>query len=422
MKSKYDYLLKDRNVTRWYANVGRGSQITADVYLRRLGNFCNANALSPSDLVSLGEKRTYDLLLDTVTEMERKKYAGSYIASTLKAIKSWLAFNGIEIKRKVRIKNVQDTPSLRDERVPTQGELRGIFLTGDEKTRTACALVAHSGLRLEVIGKYGGTDGLRIRDFPELEVGDTIKFKKVPTLVIVRSNLSKKRHEYFTFLGSEGCEYLKQYLERRMREGEKLGPDSAVITPKTADKEFISTINVGDSIRKAIRKVGLPWRPYVLRSYFDTQLMVAESKGLIIRDYRTFFMGHTDDIEHTYTLNKRRLPNDVIEQMRESYKKAQKHLQTVGPEKEEDIGKMFRRQLLLVAGFKTDEITGQHMAMSEEEFQKVVREKLAKEMGNSNAKQKVVQTNELDTYLQEGWEFVAALSDSRAILKFPVLS
>jgi len=31
-------------------------------------------------------------------------------------------------------------------------------------------------------------------------------------------------------------------------------------------------------------------RAYVLRSYFDTQLMLAESKGLVIRDYRQFWM------------------------------------------------------------------------------------------------------------------------------------
>jgi hypothetical protein len=32
--------------------------------------------------------------------------------------------------------------------------------------------------------------------------------------------------------------------------------------------------------------------------------MIAESDGLILRDYRSFWMGHKVDIEHTYTVNK----------------------------------------------------------------------------------------------------------------------
>jgi hypothetical protein len=49
--------------------------------------------------------------------------------------------------------------------------------------------------------------------------------------------------------------------------------------------------------------------------------MIGEMHGVIIRDFRVFWMGHRGDIEHTYTLNKR-LPEDVIEKMRSAYRKA----------------------------------------------------------------------------------------------------
>ena len=55
----------------------------------------------------------------------------------------------------------------------------------------------------------------------------------------------------------------------------------------------------------------------MLRSYFDTQLMLAESKGFILRDYRQFFMGHLGDIKQRYTVKKQRLSEDVIENMRQ---------------------------------------------------------------------------------------------------------
>ncbi|MEM2868166.1 MAG: hypothetical protein QXR84_06770, partial [Candidatus Bathyarchaeia archaeon] len=171
----------------------------------------------------------------------------SYIESALKAVKSWLSHNGIEVKRKIKIRGARDTPSLRDERVPTKQELRRIFLSADKKARVACVLVAHSGLRLMTLGNYTGTDGLRVRDFPEMRIenGEVI-FDKIPTMVIVRPELSKAGHQYFTFLSEEGCEYLKDYLEERIKGGEKLTPNSPVIRPKVAPKPFIRTVNIGE--------------------------------------------------------------------------------------------------------------------------------------------------------------------------------
>ena len=90
----YAALLEDLKIMRWHANLARGSLITADVYLRRLGNFCETSKITPDKLVSLDEDALHDLLLDTVTRMERN-YTGSYTKSVIKALKSWLSHNGI---------------------------------------------------------------------------------------------------------------------------------------------------------------------------------------------------------------------------------------------------------------------------------------------------------------------------------------
>jgi len=414
-KAKYRFLLKDDNVRRWYENLARGSPITADVYLRRLGLFCKRNNLTPADLVKLGERKITELLFDYVSKLEKEGKTGSYIAGVVKVVKSWLNFNDIEIKKKIKIKGAQNTPTLKDERVPTQEELRKIFLAADERARVACVLVAHSGLRLEVLGNYKGDDGLRVGDFPEMKIVDgKVEFEKVPTIIRVRPELSKKGHEYITFLSAEGCEYLKEYLEMRIRKGEELTEDSAIITPKSAKKQFISTTNIGDIIRKPIRKAGFNWRPYVLRSYFDTQLMLAESKGLIIRDWRQFWMGHKGDIEHIYTLNKNKLPPNLIEEMREGYRKAQKYLQTYAVREKEDLRKEFRRQILVVAGFKEDEIKEEWLELDEEEFQKLVREKLKLQRNC----QKVINVEEVEQYLKQGWSFVGVLPNNKVIVEY----
>ena len=419
-RAKYGYLLDDSDVRRWYSNVARGSRITADVYLRRLGAFCEHFNVTPKQLIGLGEGELYNMLLDYVSHLENNGCAGSYIESALKAVKSWLAHNGIEVKRRIKIRDADDTPTLRDERVPTQDELRRILLSADKKARVACVLVAHSGLRLMTLGNYTGTDGLRIKDFPEMRIENgRVMFDKTPTMVVVRPELSKAGHQYFTFLSEEGCEYLRDYLEERIQKGENIMPNSPIIRPKVAPKPFIRTVNIGDMIREAIRGAGFSWRPYVLRAYFDTQLMIAESKGLMLRDYRQFFMDHKGDIENRYTTNKCKLPENVIEDMREAYRRSQEYLQTARLEaNREKIIEEFRRQLLLVAGFTPQEIDKIDLkSLSDEEFQKIVRKKL---IGNSREDcrfQKVISLNKLEEYLKDGWEYVTTLPNGKVIIK-----
>jgi hypothetical protein len=160
----------------------------------------------------------------------------------------------------------------------------------------------------------------------------------------------------------------------------------------------------------------------VLRSYFDTQLMLAESKGLILRDYRTFWMGHKGDIENRYTTNKQRLPDQIVEDMREAYRRSQEFLQTIEAEgtREEKVREEFRKQLLLVAGFKQEEIERMDMiSKSDEEFQGLVRERLLGKMANNGARQKVIDLGEVEDHVVKGWEFVAALSNGKAIVRVP---
>ena len=275
------------------------------------------------------EEELYNLALDTVTMMQTKGYAGSYIHSTIKALKSWLIHNRIQIKGRIKIEGARDSPTLKDERVPTKPELKRIFLAGDEKARVICSLIAHGGLRPESIGDYKGKDGLVLRDLPELIIeGTAVSFSKIPTMLIVRSNLSKAGTQYFTFLTEEACQYVKDYLEARLRTGETLTAESALVTPKQRMKPFIRTANVGDAARDCIRGAGFTWRPYVLRCYFDTQLMLAEARGLVIRDFRVFWMGHCGDLENRYTTNKQKLPPDVVTDMRSSYERSEDFLQT----------------------------------------------------------------------------------------------
>ena len=160
----------------------------------------------------------------------------------------------------------------------------------------------------------------------------------------------------------------------------------------------------------------------VLRSYFDTQLMLAENAGKVIRDYRQFWMGHKGDIEARYTTNKHRLPGEVVEDMRAAYQRSQGYLQTAAPEatSDERIREEFKKQLLLVAGFKPEEVGKMDvLGMGDDEFQAAIRQKLLSMMENNGVRQKIVPVEEIEKHIAKGWEFVAALPDRKAVIKLP---
>ena len=438
-KERYGYLLKDKDIARWKHSTDAGSKITGDVYLRRLGSFCVEMGKTPQQLMKMKDKALADLIDDYVIVREKKGNAGSYIKSTVKAVKSWLLFNGIKLQRNIKVKDAESSSTLSEERIPTQEELRRIFNAGDSRERTACALVAFTGVRIGVLGNYKGDNGLKIKDIPDLKVdGDQITFLRVPAKVIIREELSKSGKKYFTFLGGEGCMYLENYLTERIRSGEKLTPDSAVITAAKLGyrvKQHITAVNVGDLMRNAIRNAGFTWRPYVLRAYFDTRLLMAQDERLITRDFRSFLMGHVGDIEHRYTLNKRRLPEDLIESMRSAYGKACKHLETERKGlSEEEVETKFRTQLLLMAGFTEDEIKEKNLLnMTAEEITKLARERLFgikkedvstqiqkdKQEMNGSHKQKVVSIDVIEEYINNGFVVKMALGNDKAIVELP---
>jgi len=77
--------------------------------------------------------------------------------------------------------------------------------------------------------------------------------------------------------------------------GEELGLRSAIIAVKPGYEEtglrtgsrssgYVTTKTITKEIRDAMRP-RFKWRPYVLRAYFNTQLMVAENHGKISHAY-----------------------------------------------------------------------------------------------------------------------------------------
>lgn len=415
--------------------MGRGSPITAEVGLRRLGRAYELLGLDPKAMIEKAEedeKAFTDALDDMVTALEERKYSPGYIEGILKAVKSWLRYNGIKLTRKIRISHAGRTPTLEDEQIPTKEELARIFRVSPSRVRVAEAFLALADLRPQVLGNHRGQDGLRVGDLPELRIEDgKVSFEKIPTMVVVRAPLSKTRQKYFTFLPEEGCTYLAEYLEQRLRNGEALTSESPVIGYKMRRRTvnpFIRTVKLGDLIRTSMRKAGVWKRPYVLRCYAETQLIIAESKGKISHPYLQFVAGHKGDIESRYSTNKGRLPPDMIEDMRQAYKECEPFLSTVAqPLEQSSIIKEAKIEALKsiaknLLGIDVLEVKIAKERELEKELNideeiELFENEIKKMREGERDPQVIVEEEELENHLAEGWRFVSVLPSQRILIR-----
>jgi len=227
-------LLENPDVKRWYDNLARGSPVTADVRLRRLGVYCETAGTTPEEFAGAGaaDVRAVDnMLMDHVSLLEGRGYAPSYIDDILKCLRSWLSFNYVRSVRRIRIRNADIPVTLQDEVVPSKAKLGELLDAAPARERVSISLMAFSGVRPEVLGDYYGHDGLKVSDIEGMEAGGgDVTFAQMPARVTVRAELSKAGNRYFTFLPETGCRYLRGYLRDRMAGGEPVGADSPIIT------------------------------------------------------------------------------------------------------------------------------------------------------------------------------------------------
>ena len=440
-------LLNDDDVKRWYENIKAGSSLTAGVYLRGMGFYCNEMKTTPKKILEDAKeiKPLQNQFMDFVRMMEKTGRKGAYIARYKKVLHSWTKHNGLEFRAIVKIKNENVNERTQNESIPTREELAKILRHAGLRAKVEIALMAFSGLRPRSMSNDSGSDCLNVEDIPELRIDNgKVEFEKEIVRINVRTTMNKgEKHGYTTFLGPEGQTYLKEYLEYRISEGEALSEDSPVLQydRDVARKHtFIPTNYIEREIRSAIRGAGLTKRPYVLRAYFATALDISEQKGLVSHPWRQYWMGHVGNIESRYSTNKR-LSDSVIEEMRQAYGKCLQYLETekkaMSEQDKLSIEKSLTGTVLKkVFGFTDSEIEDM-LELDDESLQKRIQEKIgptqdkqkiqekahedAKEIGKrkNGSRQVMVPTPYIDQYFSEGFEYVAAVNGDKAIMRLP---
>ena len=445
-------LLRDPTVKKWYEAHALRSSLSAEVNLLKLGLFLHRTRLTPVRLVELARdhpEELRDLLIAYATHLHSLKKLDSYIAKTQKGVRDWLLFNGVDFRQFPKLRRAYQAESLARERIPTPEQLRLILGALPPRGRVCALLMAHSGLRPGALGNDRGTDGLTLGDLPELRwEGKRPRFELPPGrkafLVQVPPRLSKNAFGYVTFGTPEAADAILSYLAERLASGERLAAESPLValsalgarnTDSKGTGAFVTTKSVVYALRKAIRSVcpeGVRWRPYVLRSYCSTQLLI----GRMDHDTREAILGHDLGVAGRYNLRKR-LAEHVVEAMREEYERAMEALLTArGAEESRSTGEFVR---LLLRGLGLPEETD--LSRMAEAERAALAEQLSKRFGgegdgasqpappsasgptadpmNLMPVQRIVPLAEVPGLLEQGWSAVMPLDAGRLILQAP---
>lgn len=447
-EEKYTELKKNRNVMLWYDNLQNGSKITGDVYLRTFGLYLEIMETTPEQIIEDAKSQEWKLRNDFmgfVKKMQDRGKTGSYITRFKKVLVSWCRFNGIDAELSiVKVSGANLSPTTMNERVPLKNELKRILNTATMRGKVIIGTLSFCGLRPESLGNYDGSDAIKVGDIEGLMIKDgKVEFSVLPAVLRIRQSpvqLSKKGHSYFTFIPEQLAEYISTYLMFRIQSGENVTENSPIIThdPKGSKKggsnnkyegKILKTTFLERDVRDAIRSAGYRWRPYVMRAYFSTQLDVCEAKGLVSHNWREFWHGHTGDISARYSVNKV-LSKEIVEEMRTAYSKCEKYLVTDLPEgiSEQDSVKILRESTINAIEIYADITVSQedrerlyslNVDEFNEELKKLARKSKAMELNNGN-RNKIINVQELENYLDRKWELVSIFpAGDRAVVKLP---
>lgn len=167
---------------------------------------------------------------------------------------------------------------------------------------------------------------------------------------------------------------------------------------------------------------GLGWvqiRPSFLRAQFDTQLLLAESKGKVAHDYRVFSMGHKGSMEARYTTNKGRLAKAMVDDMREAYGRCEPFLATVPTKQRANAEAIVAKVMLIGLGYTEEALAKVDFEdLDPKVFQDLVRKKMAAP-GAQARRQQVVGIDDVPRLLEQGWTVAMPLSHNQAVLNPP---
>jgi len=406
------------------------SEGSRGTYLKTLAQFVRFAGLSPDELVGLKKE-----------EVEDKVQAFCDLAGAprtanrkMEELKTFFKCSGFRVGDRCNLvlekRYVGTRQRSRAEYIPTDEEVDGMVNKAgmNLKWRGFILTLYTTGMRnsTERAMRYG-----EIRE--ELEAGVTPLLVRInPEMKKVVPGACKNKIPYFVFMPKETVEAVKAYLDEREA---RLGPlDDEQILFCSDDKQIpkekrpYTPLNMTAPekyVRKAAKVAKIrEWRnvtPQSLRKAFERAV---RNSGLDPKD-QEFFMGHilpgSQDVYYDKT---------KIEEMRRKYARI-----LFFPSRTASLEELRKKQVLdtvKVLGFPEDKIKRVEEALAKyetvdeavEEIRKLRLEGY-KLKGNPNRDdpKKIVDEDQLENYLAEGWNVQTVLPSGRILInKAPALS
>jgi integrase len=396
-------------------------------YAESLAQFLEFTKMEPPKLAKLKYDKALALMKRFVLWRVRQKgVSPKTVHRQWFALASFFKFCGIKGAYVFPSRSIPVTIKYLD-KIPTKEELRKILQAPrtDLPTLISMHLIAYAGIRPDDISKL--TYGC-VRQDLEKDV--------TPCSIYVPQ--SKTDSVYITFIPEETVRLLKQYLDRRRAEGEDITDASPLLLDhrefrKTGEIKGVLRKNISRKITEAVRSSGVKreetfgrkvqrLRPYSLRKYFRSNLT-----GHAPSEYIEAWLGHTSGLEHVYG-GTRDLDPTTIERMREMYKKCEPFLiATIQPLEQVDVVKeakiealktMARSLLgidLVEAKVARERELGRELDKDEE--LELFENELKRLREGTHNPQRIVMEEELERYLEEGWEFVSVLPSQKILVR-----
>ncbi len=325
-------LLTHLEVSSWLNTVSKSSQ---KYYIRAIELFCNWCGKNPSQLILDRDKEvksdnpiernnTRDMIIEFRKQLEKMGYAPKSINVMDGAIRSFYSCN-LGKMGMINIRNYADGKvSLSKDLIPTLEELKKMLDTVDIEEKFRIIFIAQTGMRVSdaVKLKYGDIK----RELEQNNNPIAIRFLPVKDRDVIG--------ERITFLGSDGIDILKQYLNYRKKRGEILIDNSPLFASRTRKRGIYQPIterNFNETVRKAGKRIGLVnkdikygrIRVHCLRKFFITQLTNHGVEDKIIN----FLTCHKiSDVDSVYW-------NRRIDSLREIYNDRQQYLNPINGDK-----------------------------------------------------------------------------------------
>lgn len=411
----YDYLLGFECVRDWIGCYE--SRFTRDQYLRALHLFLDRTGLDPEGLLGMGADEVKVRLLRVAREI-RDAGKHAWALAVIKSVKSFCLYHGLEVKLRrgegVRVRRKRVAVEV----IPSADQVyRMVEHARTLRDKAIILCLWQSGVRVGCLvkWKFGMVKDQLFRRDGKVRVPVRLKITAEQDSKIASYDLGY----YYTFLGREAAEALKKYLEYRMSRGEKLTAESPIfVTHSTTSRgKPLKPSAIREMLKRCAEKAGIDpngiW-PHCLRKAFRKVLNSSD----IDEDTKEALMGHkVPGSRHNY------FDYHDIEEIERKYMRL-----NFSPKWHVQAEELRKRQILdmvRLLGFPEDRIKRVEEALAKyktvdeamEEIRKLSLEGY-KVKGNPNSDpKKIIDEDELERYLTEGWDVQTVLPSGRILIR-----